>query len=323
MNDLMARLSEQDPARRLAPATDGEAWGHVRDELLTATGEAREARPRAVLRRRRPGRRTGIIAVSAFVLVGAGTAFAVVNDLFASYPDSVVCTSRWGADGADEVAVGPLLTGDVVEDCEVLFARAGLAPIDDPVAFSMGDTYVAPADQVPEGATILDAPVVLSAEELELHASIYDFVDGANVCRSVEDEAAWFRSELERLGLADRTTVEVTGENSAAEPCARVDGLGPSAEVSETYTVRPADDPESIFIGGHWRLAADLREQITGACLSLEEARAVADAAIATYYDDTWPTTSVVDESASCARVDASTGGNVQVTVYGPTVATP
>ncbi|MGW6225821.1 hypothetical protein ACWFQT_01780, partial [Cellulosimicrobium cellulans] len=45
--------------------------------------------------------------------------------------------------------------------------------------------------------------------------------------------------------------------------------------------------------------------------------RAIADEAL-TSVDGPFPTTSVPDESAACARVDLFVGGNVQVTVYGP-----
>ena len=67
-------------------------------------------------------------------------------------------------------------------------------------------------------------------------------------------------------------------------------------------------------------IVAALQAGITDRCVSLAEARAVADEAL-TAIDGPFPTTSVPDESVACARVDLFVGGNVQVTVHGPTAA--
>jgi hypothetical protein len=56
--------------------------------------------------------------------------------------------------------------------------------------------------------------------------------------------------------------------------------------------------------------------------VSVDEARAVADEMLAAE-EHHWPTSTVVDESADCARVDLAIGGSIQVTVYGPTAVSP
>ena len=64
-----------------------------------------------------------------------------------------------------------------------------------------------------------------------------------------------------------------------------------------------------------------LRAGITDACVNATDARAIADAALAELDYEPWPTTTVIDESVPCARVDMQVGGNIQVTVYGPSGA--
>lgn len=62
-----------------------------------------------------------------------------------------------------------------------------------------------------------------------------------------------------------------------------------------------------------------LRSDIAEQCLTAEQARAVADEALASLGDGNPPVTTVVDESAECARVDLAIGGMAKVTVFGPT----
>ncbi|WP_245885930.1 hypothetical protein [Xylanimonas oleitrophica] len=64
-----------------------------------------------------------------------------------------------------------------------------------------------------------------------------------------------------------------------------------------------------------------LRTGITEQCLSLADARAVADGVLDELELEPFPTTSIVDEAAYCSRLDVMIGGNAQVTVYGPRAA--
>ena len=64
-----------------------------------------------------------------------------------------------------------------------------------------------------------------------------------------------------------------------------------------------------------------LRAGITDTCVNATDARAVADAALVGLEYAPWPTTTVVDESVPCARVDMAVGGSIQITVYGPSIA--
>lgn len=321
MTDPMQRLRAADPARR-APLDDLDpaGWTALRDGVL-ATGPAAPGAaagaPARGARRWRLGRNTTIALGVGIALTAGG--LATIPGFFGGAGDGPNCLRTWG-DAAE--VTGPWLTGDPVADCRTLWAEAGIEPPGDLVGFTVqGLAFVAPADEVPQGATSLDGAPILTPAEVELQQSGFDTVDGGMVCRTVDEEAAWAQAELDRLGLATTWTVRIDGypdeprysEDGFDRPCAGVDTMQHGL-----VSVYPAQDAEKeLFFDGNWR-AHLLREQITDRCVTVEEARAVADTMLA-QEEHHWPTTTVVDESADCARVDLSIGGSIQVTVYGPT----
>lgn len=331
MTDPMMQLRSADPARRAGlGAVDDAAFAALREEILmTTTLDPTNAAPAAPAappsRRRRLGRRGAVALGLATVLAGGGVAYAAIQAFRGSSGEGVTCVRAWSPDVAEGLnvdAAGPWLSGDPYADCTTLLAEQGLPPIEDPVAFAWdGQTYVAPADQVPDGVERLEGRSAVDPSVVELQQSVTDRVDGgASTCRTVDEGVAWAEEELSRLGLEDWSVGE---EDSLAEPaggaqvCAyvTVDVGGRAVVVGGT-----ADSDgilEDPLVAG---IVAALQAGITDRCVSLAEARAVADEAL-TAVDGPFPTTSVPDESVACARVDLFVGGNVQVTVHGPTAA--
>jgi hypothetical protein len=261
-----------------------------------------------------------MIAGVSVALVGGGTAYAAHVQQVSGLADGLNCQQVWGEGVSAQSVGGPSLTGDPIADCDVWAADAAKPRIADPVAFVyQGMTFVTPADQVPEGAALLQ-PSPTAAASRELEATLRDQVDGLRaVCDGPAAARAFVESELGRLGLSGWT---VTDDGAAGDPPC----TGATVDVrAKTVTILPrreemrstVDTPDTTAIQNA------LRAGITDSCVTATDARAIADAALAGLDYEPWPTTTVVDESVPCARVDMEVGGNVQVTVYGPTVARP
>ncbi|WP_369371507.1 hypothetical protein AB1046_22495 [Promicromonospora sp. Populi] len=329
MTDEMKQLKAADPMRRVdLDAVDQAAFAALREEItmtgtqLDAAAAEREAAGKLLpaARRKRLGRRGAIAVTLAGVLAGGGVAYAAVQAYLGEGSEGLTCMTTWNdsaLEGMGTDAGGPWLTGDAVADCTTMLAEAGLPPVDNPVVFEHdGQVYVTPTDQAPDWIEPIDSgsgPAV-DARVIELRLSLGDLVDGGNAsCRTLDEGVAWAQSELDRLGLAD-WTVETVGTASAEQPCS-----GLSAEESGTLVVAPSEEPELLYSIPEIDPVVDtLRSEIADQCITVEQARAVADEALAPL-EHHWPTTTVVDESAECARVDIQVGGSVQVAVYGPT----
>jgi len=327
MSDLMKRLSAADPARRAdLDSVDGAAFAALREEItMTSTrGATAPTLPAAggpVRRRRRLGRRGSVAIGLAAVLTGGGVAYAAIQAFQGSSGEGVTCVHAWNEDTAEGLgidAAGSWITGDPYADCTTLLAAEGLPPIEDPVAFAWdGQTVVAPADQVPEGVQRLEGTQAVEGGVVELQRSVIDPVDGGwSECRSVAEGAAWAQGEIDRLGLQDWTVASEDADGTSPS-CSNLD-----VNVGErTVTVSPSDDPyQALSTPEADALIDALRDQVVDGCFSLDDARAVADEAVAPF-DVEVPTTGVTDESAECARVDVFLGGTVEVTVYGPSAA--
>lgn len=311
MSDPLERLHAADPARGLTDL-DPVAWDVLHDAVLRTSPD------REVVRRRRWRLgRNATIALGLGVALTAG-GLATIPGFLGGTVDGPNCLRTWGEDAE---VTGPWVTGDPVPDCVLYWQQAGIEPPSGLVAFTVqGITFVTPADQVPQGAASLDGQPVYTPAEMELQQSLVDSVDGGEVCRSVPDTVVWAQNELDRLGLAGTWTVEVTGDpadpywsrDGIDRPCGAID-----AQEHGRIEVFPGADPAvQKFPDGNPR-ADLLRERITDACVTVDEARAIADELLAGEHH--WPTSSVVDETAGCARVDFAIGGSIQVTVYGPT----
>lgn len=332
MTDVMKQLQAADPARRAnLGSVDAATFAALREEI-TMTGTqldaaaAQAAVPRTPsadrsgARRKRLGRRGAVAMGLAGVLAGGGVAYAAIQAYFGADTEGVTCMTAWkdsALESMDVDASGPWLTGDAIADCTTILADAGLPPVEDPVVFEHdGTVYVTPADQAPSWVEPVDtaAGPAVDAATIELRSSLADRIDGGNgTCRSVDEATAWAQSELDRLGLVG-WTVEPVGTPSADQPCSLL-----SADEVGTVEVAPSVEPDALYSNPDVDpVVGALRRGIAGECLPVEQARSVVDESLASL-EHHWPTTTVVDESAGCARADLAVGGSLQVTVYGPT----
>nr|BFF16577.1 hypothetical protein GCM10025730_00980 [Promicromonospora thailandica] len=104
--------------------------------------------------------------------------------------------------------------------------------------------------------------------------------------------------------------------NTPDRPCS-----GLSAEETGKVLVAADGDPDEVYAVPELSpLVGALREASADECLTAEQMRAIADEHLASLSHH-WPTTTVPDDAAECARVDLVVGGSVQVTVYGPGAA--
>jgi hypothetical protein len=124
---------------------------------------------------------------------------------------------------------------------------------------------------------------------------------------------AWARAELDRLGL-EGWVVDAAGSPSAEKPCSAI-----SAEAQGTVVVAPSEAPDELMAASEIDPVVEaLREGVAEQCVTVDEARAIADEAYSNLDFEPFPTT-VVDEELECATADLQVGGSMQVTVYGPT----
>lgn len=328
MTDAMKQLQAADPVRRVdLGAVDQAAFAALREEItmtgtqLDAAAAQREAAgltPKG--RRRRLGRRGAIAVGLTTVLAGGGVAYAAIHSFVAQDTAGVTCMTSWNdsaLEGQHTDAGGPWLTGDAIADCTTMLAEADLPPVENPVVFEHdGWVYVTPTDEAPDWIEPIDSAAgpEVNPAVIELRQSLGDRVDGGNgACRTVEEATTWAQSELDRLGL-EGWTVETGGEPGADKDCARL-----FAEQDGTVFVVPDIAPDqALYQPEIDPIVGSFRGTFADECLTAEQAEAVVAEELAAL-DHTWPTTTVVDESAACARVDLVVGGSVQVTVYGPT----
>lgn len=322
--DAIAELRAHDPAGRVRlDAVDPGALRALREGITMTdrrTDPVAERRTGAPGRRPRRTSRRGVAALGLGVaLVGTGVAYAASQlwtdaETTATNPMVIDCQEVFGQ--ADGAVAGRTLTGDPVADCATARADADLAPLVDPVAFLVdGALFVTPRDQVPDGADVLDVDVAEAARIRELQASLGDPVDGGWArCLPAGDAVAWATAELDRLGLAAWSVEVVHGSDDEGRfPCSML----MAGDEPQTVQVYPGQQPRYDDAGPDPDLEA-LRG-IGAACLTVDEALAVAEATLA---DEEGATTvRVLDASASCARVDLEGGGSTVVTVYGPTTA--
>ena len=313
--EAMDALRATDPATRARlDAVDPGALDALRRGIVMS--EQSEPSTKRVRRRVLPGVVAGVVAIA---VTGGGVAYSSgILGFVGGNADGPNCLTEWGQ---NEEASGPWLTGDAIADCDTIRAEAGLPPIEDPAVFGiLGFTYVVPEDEVPPAVEILASSQVMTPADRELEMSLGDWVDGGRsaACPSMAESVDWVESELDRLGLTDWsvTTREPEPDNGpCTEPIV--------AEKRRVMVIHEdAEGSDGAVRAELTETAAALRNGITERCVSLADARSVADRVLAEHLDyEPSPTTSIVDESAECARVDMRAGGNVQVTVYGPTSA--
>ena len=330
MTDVMKQLKAADPARRAGlEAAEPATFAALREEIImtgtqldAAAAERAASRTPAAApgaRRRRLGRRGAITVALAGVLAGGGAAYAAVQLFAAQDTEGVTCMTTWresALEGQHVDAAGPWMTGDAIEDCATLLAAQGLPAVADPVVFEHdGHVYVTPAGQAPDWAEPIDSQAgpAVDPRVIELRLSLSDRIDGGRgECRTVDDAATWAQSELDRLGLED-WTIEKLGSNSGEKQCSWL-----TAEEAGVINVMPQIEPDAVLYSPEVDpVVGALRRGVAGQCLTVDAARALVDEAYGEL--EHFPTTTVADEAAKCARVDLVVGGSTQVTVYGPT----
>jgi len=331
MTDAMKQLRAADPVGRVdLDAVEPVAFATLREEIImTGTQlDAAEAERTAAgagptrAGRKRLGRRGAIAVGLAAVLAGGGVAYAAIQAFVAQDAAGLSCMGTWddsALEGQGIDAGGPWLTGDAVADCTTMLAEAGLPPVADPVVFEHdGWVYVTPADQAPDWIEPIDTAggPAADAAVIELRQSLGDRVDGGNgACRTVDEAVAWAQSELDRLGIED-WRIETQGTNDSSRPCS-----GLSAEETGKVVVAADADPDDLYgVPELDPTVAALRAAAADECLTAEQMRAIVDEELGELGHH-WPTTTVQDDAAECARVDMVVGGSVQVTVYGPGAA--
>ncbi len=311
MNDPIARLRHADPApeSNLAQISSN-AWARIQDGTTAEPRTVTASVPSTEPAHRGIGRRGILAAGAAVLLAGGGAAYAAIT----SYTKVMQVVCLPDGPGEQEI-ITPVLTGDPIADCASAMESQGLSPIADPVAYGKPSyLYVVPGDDVPTDVEPLTTQYAIDPKMVELEASVADFVDGGMApCRTVAEQQAWAQGELERLALRDWSVRLADGAvNDHDSPCSTVliDN-----DQSLLIHATPADD---TFSGGTWELADELRAQISESCLSLEEARAIVSKALAARDAGPSHLTTIEDQDVDCARVDAEIGGDIQITVYGP-----
>jgi hypothetical protein len=328
----ITRLRAADPLRRspAAPVDPG-VWDGLTAEVMSA-GAPDPVKPRRRRLRGWPG-----AALAAGVLaLGGGLAVAGRH----GPPEStaplggdldLTCLGTWSSpdtwtDGNPDAAGGPTLTADPVADCAVYRAKAGLPPTRDPVAFRWNTyVYVAPRDQVPIGAVRIRPPGPADAAALELTQSIPDYVDGVTGrCLDAQQARRFAEDELKRLRLTGWKIVTLPS-GSGASPEGRCSDAD-ADPVERTVSIRPLSARDVAAEGFLDKNLGGLRtalvDGISRRCVGLDDARRVAEQALATLATH-WPLTVLPDPAARCARVDLDIGGDVQVTVHAPAKARP
>lgn len=324
--DVIAELRGQDPARRAhLDAVDPGALVALREGITMTdrgTTEVRNARAAVPARQgaRRLGGRGALVGGLAVVLAGGGVAFAASQiwsdeEGAATNGMGIQCRELFDVGYPNEGAtIAGTLTGDPVADCQSARAEEGMAPLVDPVAFEYDDAlYVTPRTEVPAGADVMDVDAAQAAVIRELQASLGDVVDGgAARCLSADDAPAWVEGELARLGLTGWSVEVRAAVGLEGATCAEL----VVGEVPHTVQVLPDAD---VAVEG-WLDETEIAayRAIATSCLAVDAAY---EAAVAAVGDQPHPpVVRMVDEAASCSRIDVEElGGGPQITVYGPT----
>ncbi|WP_030528109.1 hypothetical protein [Phycicoccus jejuensis] len=328
MNDheVMTALGSARPVddETLSAVADRHALQALR-EGITMTD--RHAPPTVETPRR--GRRLGGRGLTAgtlgLVLVGGGVAVAASTWDRGPLLDGISCATALEVRDGEVTLVGsvsgPSRTGDDVVDCAALRSDAGMPPLADPEALTIGGArYVVARAGVPAAVRASSDPAagkVDRAALVSLDAALADWVDGPQGgCFTGVEAERYARGALGRAGLP-QWMVRVVASGSAG-PCAGVEVGADGHSVEVTPGARERIEHGSGTVDETVLDAAEgLRRAVAGRCLGVREAEAVARGVVGS----TGRVVAVADESLACADVDLVVGGAMEVTVRGP--ATP
>jgi hypothetical protein len=311
---------EMELLKRMDPA-NGPVPGEGREELL------RSLRAGEVVARKPTRRRAAVLASLTGVAVAAtgGLAFA----LLAQSPTTAlkincsagVSQSEFENDGGFTSVIDNV-TGDPAADCAIGYAALGEQP---PAlqAYDVGASYiyVVPTDwQVPDTWRALPSGFRSDTTRLALKQRIDDPVDGPSaVCRTDAKVEQLVRSYWDDLGLTGWIVEPAPGWSASdgVHSCAfaMLDESGRRAVYIQMSTPwpEPGGTPEER---AYIDLRQLLREGISGRCLPMAEAKAVAEAAVdGSGVDGVVSTTAA--QAGRCTAVDLVTGGGAfQVVLF-------
>lgn len=329
MNDLelMTALRGARPVddETLSAVADRHAL-HALREGITMTDRHAPPTVETPRRGRRLGRR-GLTAGSlGLVLVGGGVSVAANTWDRGPLLDGISCATALEVRDGEVTLVGsvsgPSRTGDDVADCAALRSEAGMPPLADPEALTIGGVrYVVARAGVPAAVRASSDPAagIDRAALVSLDAALADWVDGPQGgCFTGAEAKRYARGALGRAGLP-QWTVRVEA-SSAAGPCAGVEVGADGRSVEVTPGARKRIERGSGTVDDTVLDAAErLRRAVAGRCLGVEETETAARGVAGS----TGRVVVVADESLACADVDLVVGGAMEVTVRGPASPRP
>jgi hypothetical protein len=306
MSIEMGLLKRMDPASGTVPS-DG------REELLAnlRAGDVAAQKPAR--------RRAAVIATVTGAAVAATGGFAFA--LLAQSPTTALkinCSAGVSQsefyDEGGFTSVIDNVTGDPAADCASGYAALGEQP---PAlqAYDVGASYiyVVPTDwRVPEAWRALPSGFRSDTTRLALKQRIDDPVDGPSaICRTDAQAEQLVRNYWDELGLTGWVVEPAPGWSASdgVQSCAFAildeSGLRTVYIQMSTAWPEPGDTPEER---AYVDLRQLLREGISARCLSMAEAKAVAEAALADSGIDGVVRT-IAAEAGRCTAVDLVTGG--------------
>ncbi|GIL34027.1 hypothetical protein [Phycicoccus sp. DTK01] len=330
MNDheVMTALRSARPVddETLSAVADRHALQALR-EGITMTD--RHAPPTVETPRR--GRRLGGRGLTAgtlgLVLVGGGVAVATNAWDRGPLLDGINCGTALEVSDGEVTLVGsvsgPSRTGDDVADCAALRSDAGMPPLADPEALTIGGVrYVVARAGVPAAArpsSVATVAEVDRAAHVALDAALADWVDGPQGgCFTATEAERYARGALGRAGLS-KWTVRVVA-SGAVGSCAGVEVGADGRSVEVTPGARERIERGSGTVDETVLDAAEgLRRALAGRCLGVGEAETAARGVVGS----TGRVVAVADDSLACADIDLVVGGAMEVTVRGPSSSRP
>ncbi len=333
----MSGHSPIDSLWRLAPVSDTQAAETFGDAGREALLDGVTSLPAGRGARRRPARRTMVLALAVLTAAAtAATAWAVLRGSAAHETTSVQCLI-----GSSD-AIIPSTSGNPGRDCAVDYRREFGTDAPRLVAYDngLGGVTVIPRGQKPQAGW----KRLVSGQDvdlIQLQDSLDDYVNGLNSsCLDSVAATTFTQARLAQFGFAGWTVAVRPPASSATTPPTVTAGTGgakpaPGENTSGTQMcvggalVDPATEsvtlnsspvaivPTLVFE----KLAAKLRP-VTKSCESLPAAvasvRAIASSLglseSATGYD----LNTVTDNSMRCASIYETVGGTIFLTVRGP-----
>ncbi|GAB96579.1 hypothetical protein BJY21_002404 [Kineosphaera limosa] len=236
----------------------------------------------SIRRSRRRRAATGVGGAVALLAAGGLAAAAAAGFFDGPRPEVVGVQCRSGSTTAGLGAIG---SGSPIDACVKAWQELGPVPNDLVMASLPGQVViVAPRDEVPPGATVLDAAPAIDARTAELSDALQDEIRGVGpgaTCRSADDVQRRIGEITGALGLHDIPVTRSEEGGSCAFAAPTPDGHGILLFLRPPpQTSVEADWPGAVEASRGWRLyIGDLRRLTQQPGVSVEELKAGAEAA--------------------------------------------